>query len=101
VTDRFMGRFWLVEIADDLEHSRFPTTRGGVWAGVMNVNGVIGCTDLRSITLETLCTLLMSDEEFADMMREVLKPKGSSWTGTQAIRGYWKLQRQPKLPGLN
>lgn len=95
-----MSKFWLVEIADDLEHREFPTTRTGVWLGIRNVNGVVGCTDLRAITLETLTTFLMSDEEFAAGMA-LLRPKGYSWHGSPAIRAYWKRVRQPRLPEVN
>ncbi len=99
-----MSEFWLVEI-DNPEH--LMARRNRIWRSIMwdpvrhtGIEGVLSLTELRAITLETLCTMLMSDEEFAEGMK-TLKPKGSSWTGSQAIRGYWKKVRQPNLPGLN
>lgn len=97
--------FWLVGVSNPqkLMQRRNRIWRSIVWDPVAHT-GIEGCatlTELRAITLETLCSLLMSDEEFRQNMEQTLKPKGSSWTGSQAIRGYWKRQRQPNLPGLN
>lgn len=94
-----VSNFWLVEVEPDLEHLQFPTTRSGVWSGVKTVNGVRSLTDLRAITLETLATFLMSDEEFragqetVDLRRRMTSPD-------HVIRAYWKRVRQPKLPGV-
>lgn len=57
-----MSRFWLVELEPDLEQLAFPTTRGGVWAGVLMVNGVRSLTDVAAISRETLDALLRPPE---------------------------------------
>ena len=90
-----MSRFWLVELEPDL--AAHYTTRTGVWCGVKGVNGVKSLTDLRAITLDTLATLLMSDEEFAAGM-EMLRHRREHTSPDHVIRAYWKRVRQPRLP---
>jgi hypothetical protein len=90
-----VSRFWLVEVESDLATLEFPTTRSGVWWGIAGTNGVKSVTDLRAITLETLCTFLMSDQEFADGMAAASKGECSPYN---LIRAYWKRVRQPRLP---
>ena len=92
-----MNRFWLLELEDDLEAHK--TTRTGVWCGVKGVNGVKSLTDLRAITLETLATLLMSDDEFSQGMALIDGKRDS--TSYNLIRAYWKRVRQPRLPEPN
>jgi hypothetical protein len=43
----------------DLAQHEYPTTRGGVSAGIMSVNGVKSVTDLAVVSFETLEELLL------------------------------------------
>jgi len=91
-----MSRFWLVELEPNLED--LHTTRTGVWCGVKTVNGVRSLTDLRAITLETLATFLMSDEEFTQGLDAINRHRRQRTSPDHVIRAYWRSVRQPMLP---
>jgi len=86
--------FWLVELEPDL--AAHYTTREGVWLSIRRVSGVKSLVDLRAITLETLASVLMSDEEFRSAMGAVGKGNCSPYN---YLRAYWKRVRQPRLLG--
>ena len=82
-----MSRFWLVELQEDLDAR--GTTRTGVWCGIHQVNGVDSITDMDAITQATLDLILMKPTE----VLKQAEPKMYN-----AIRQYWRRQRQPRLP---
>ena len=68
-----MSKFWLVEVAEDLEHlpvtSRTsPTTRRGVWESILDVNGVVRLTDLDAIGRETLDQFLRPPDPVVEQL---------------------------------
>lgn len=90
-----MSDFWLVETESDLE--RLRTTRSGVWHGVRTVNGVKSVTDLSAVTLMTLATMLLSNEEFLRALGGVRRRIRSP----ERVFRTWSRMHQPRLPEVN
>jgi len=74
-----MSRFWLVETHDDLESLK--TTRGGVFAQLLCVNGVLSVTDLDAISRGTLDAMLLPPEKTWEYVkRKVTRPHRNGTT---------------------
>jgi len=84
-----MGRFLLVELEPDL--AKFGTTHNGVFLSVKHVNGVRDVCDLSAISMDTLNTLLLPDEE-------AYQPGPQRRGDRNNIRRYWKGVGSLQLP---
>lgn len=84
-----MGRFLLVELEPDL--AKFGTTRYAAFLSVQHVNGVRDVCDLSAISMDTLNTFLLPDEE-------AYKPGPRKRGDKNNIRRYWKGVREPTVP---
>jgi len=77
----------LVKTAEDLAKHR--TTRTGVFAQIRQVSAVESVTDMSAISQATLDVILLKPTD---------ELKRREPTVYNAIRHYWRRQRQPELP---